>query len=557
VEASLLGEPVAEESEGPAPANAGDLPAEGIPAEEVQPAAAMTRGERLYGAHCAACHGEAGDGDGPAAAMLYPRPRDFREGNFRLVTTTNRVPSDSDLRRVLELGMPGSSMFPFDHLSEADLKALVVQVRSFLQQGVEDRLRGEAAEFGEELHPKDLEDALAALAEPGSPLEIPAGSQEAGGESVGRGRVLYAQNCAACHGETGKGDGAQEQKDESGMLIRPRDFTRGIFKGGREREQLFARIVLGAPGTPMPGSPALRPDEVDDLINFVLSLSDASVPSEAEHRRTRMIARRVPGLLPEAIPDPAWDVAEPTPIVVSPLWWREYDAPDLRVQAIHDGRSLAIRLSWRDETRDHSAIRPQDFPDKAAVQFFRGEHEPFLGMGAMGGEVDIWLWDASAQADLGGFADVESVYPDMAVDHYPFEEPSGGDGHPTARQSREFLSAWAAGNPRSDPTRPMPGSGHRASGFGTLTTHPIASQAVDGRGAWDEGRWGVVLRRPLRVDPDGGMVLAPGDRISIAFALWDGAARDRDGQKLVSIWHDLELEGDDAARSAPANGARR
>jgi hypothetical protein len=28
-------------------------------------------------------------------------------------------------------------------------------------------------------------------------------------------------------------------------------------------------------------------------------------------------------------------------------------------------------------------------------------------------------------------------------------------------------------------------------------------------------------------------------RVTIAFALWDGAARDRNGQKLVSIWHDL------------------
>ena len=39
-----------------------------------------------------------------------------------------------------------------------------------------------------------------------------------------------------------------------------------------------------------------------------------------------------------------------------------------------------------------------------------------------------------------------------------------------------------------------------------------------------------------------GLALAGGDHGSIAFALWDGAAHDRDGKKLVSIWHDLELE---------------
>ena len=44
---------------------------------------------------------------------------------------------------------------------------------------------------------------------------------------------------------------------------------------------------------------------------------------------------------------------------------------------------------------------------------------------------------------------------------------------------------------------------------------------------------------------------------SIGFALWDGAARDRGGQKLVSIWHDLDLEPGGATRTDRTNGARR
>jgi DMSO reductase family type II enzyme heme b subunit len=57
-----------------------------------------------------------------------------------------------------------------------------------------------------------------------------------------------------------------------------------------------------------------------------------------------------------------------------------------------------------------------------------------------------------------------------------------------------------------------------------------------------DGRWSVVLRRPLTVPPEAGVPLAAADRLSVAFALWDGAARDRNGQKFVSIWHDLHLE---------------
>ena len=50
------------------------------------------------------------------------------------------------------------------------------------------------------------------------------------------------------------------------------------------------------------------------------------------------------------------------------------------------------------------------------------------------------------------------------------------------------------------------------------------------------------FRRPLTVPAEGGVTLVAGDRLSIAFALWDGAARDRNGQKLVSIWHNLKVE---------------
>jgi dimethylsulfide dehydrogenase subunit gamma/complex iron-sulfur molybdoenzyme family reductase subunit gamma len=71
---------------------------------------------------------------------------------------------------------------------------------------------------------------------------------------------------------------------------------------------------------------------------------------------------------------------------------------------------------------------------------------------------------------------------------------------------------------------------------------PRLSQLVSATGKNREGRWTVILRRPLKVKAEDGIPLAPGDRLSIAFALWDGAAGDRNGQKLVSIWHDLQLD---------------
>src|SRR5262249_31380619 len=55
------------------------------------------------------------------------------------------------------------------------------------------------------------------------------------------------------------------------------------------------RVVLGMPGTPMPASTNLKPAEAADLIRFVLSLPEPGSEKRAEHRRTRVTARRCAG----------------------------------------------------------------------------------------------------------------------------------------------------------------------------------------------------------------------------------------------------------------------
>jgi hypothetical protein len=234
-----------------------------------------------------------------------------------------------------------------------------------------------------------------------------------------------------------------------------------------------------------------------------------------------------------------WQAASATRIVVSPLWWRNYPEPDLTVAAVHDGRAVALRLTWRDATRDDRPVRPQDFEDMAAAQFVKGPSEPFLGMGAADVAVELWLWQASWSA--GGHADMETRYPNMAVDFYPFEKPGGGP-HTLDRQPPEYITAKAAGNPRSDPNWGITASGLGARGFGSVTFRPRASQLLSAKGEWKDDRWTVTLRRPLAVPAEAGLTFASGERVSVAFALWDGAARDRNGQKLVSIWHNLVLE---------------
>lgn len=497
-------------------------------------AGAADEGTRLYERLCSSCHGADGDGAGPAARFLYPKPRNFRQEPFRLVSTTNLIPSDDDLMHTLEHGMPGSSMFSFAHVSLDGRKALIAHIRGLVRQGLEDRIKREAAEFGETPDPKEMAEMVKERTQPGTSLEPPKEWPADDAASLARGRELYVKaTCAACHGDTGKGDGVQVQKDEMGMPIRPRDYTRGVFKGGRDRDPLFARITLGVPGTPMPSSPALKPAEIADLVHYIQSLSDPSTEARMVHKRTTIRASKAPAPLAETIPDAAWEAAAASPIVVSPLWWRDEFEADLKVQALHDGKDLAVRLSWKDATRNGRAIHLDEFPDMAAIQLFQGTDEPFLGMGAKDAPVEAWLWNAAAQTDLEEFADVDTAYPNMSVDAYQFETKAEGPRpHATDRQSKEFITAWAAGNPRSDPTRPLAGSEIEAVGPGSVTLRPPVAQGVKAHGEWKDGRWTVVLRRTMENGSSG--------RVSIAFALWDGAVRDRNGQKLVSIWHDLE-----------------
>src|SRR5262245_49349468 len=83
-----------------------------------------TTGAQPYTQHCAACHGPKGDGKGIAAQYLFPKPRDFRAGRFRLVSTSNNVPTPEDIRTVLRRGMPGSSMPPWPKLNDDQVKLL-------------------------------------------------------------------------------------------------------------------------------------------------------------------------------------------------------------------------------------------------------------------------------------------------------------------------------------------------------------------------------------------------------------------------------------------------
>ena len=89
--------------------------------------------------------------------------------------------------------------------------------------------------------------------------------------SAGRGKALYADNCASCHGSSGAGDG----RDASGLERRPPDFTDSAFMRDETPDDFFLVISLGRRQAAMPSwEESLSVQQRWDLVSYVWSLRD-------------------------------------------------------------------------------------------------------------------------------------------------------------------------------------------------------------------------------------------------------------------------------------------
>ncbi|MBI4455297.1 MAG: c-type cytochrome [Acidobacteria bacterium] len=492
----------------------------------------LALGKQTYEKNCSPCHGLTGDGQGTAAYLLYPKPRNFVLAKFRLVSTWDYTPTDEDLFRTLSRGMPGSAMPSWAHLTEETRWALVHYIRTFAQNPIK---------IGPDHQPTGVSDT------PTGHIQVPPEPPDTA-EAKLHGRQLFVTSCAGCHGPLGKGDGQQEQEDSEGFPLRPRDLTAGVFKGSPESQEVYKRVVAGLPGSPMPASLHLYGKDAWDVVHFVRSLSSDEQRSHMEMKRFRITATRVKQL-PNHPDDGMWRSTPSVNLHLMPLWWRDNRPEILTVQALHDGKEIAIQLVWPDSTHDHTAMRPQDFRDAAAAEFSLTSDPPFFGMGGEASHaqaVNIWMWKSERQADLEpAFQDLDKVYPNIGIDSYPnllrspLEQPTRRAL--TLESDPAFVTGWGAKNIVSDPTRKSPVEDLAARGFGTLKARPMVDQQVNASGVYTTGSYRVVLRRTLGGKGRDSVSIRPGATIPVAFAVWDGSAADRDGKKSITIWQDLYI----------------
>ena len=214
---------------------------------------AAERGRALFENACATCHGLRGDGNGPSAGPLDPKPRDFTQGIYKWRSTeSGSLPLDGDIFRTISRGVPGTGMVAWGELlSTSDRWDLVEYLRTLT-----DRFEEEGVE----------EDEIIAVPEP----------VLATAETVARGKEVYtASKCWECHGESGRGDGpsASTLEDSWGRPIRPFDFTTGQYRCGSGDRAVYRTFFTGLNGTPMPGySYTISEEDRWPLVHYVRSL---------------------------------------------------------------------------------------------------------------------------------------------------------------------------------------------------------------------------------------------------------------------------------------------
>jgi cytochrome c553 len=89
----------------------------------------VTAGKAKFNQLCATCHGMTGQGDGPAAAAMNPKPRSFADAEWQAST------SDERIAEVTKKGGAGTGLSPAmpplgASLSDADMANLIAFIRS-------------------------------------------------------------------------------------------------------------------------------------------------------------------------------------------------------------------------------------------------------------------------------------------------------------------------------------------------------------------------------------------------------------------------------------------
>ncbi len=486
-------------------------------------------GKDLYKLRCEVCHGEQGAGDGVAADLMYPRPRDFSLALFKYKTSPGtRLPRDEDLFNTIKHGLVGTAMPGWGIkgravLTDEQISSLIPVIKGFdvtVAWAPED---ADDEAFDDDGFYTKTDFRVVADVEP---LDGRIAYSE---ESVAIGKEAFKKSCTECHGDEGRGNilSGKKLEDDWGNRIWPRNLTKPWTWRAtqspdvteRERDQtielIYTRLSIGIPGTPMPAHRAIEEGNKDPvslenrwhIANFVYSLRDTTVQLDDAPVVTSM---KIEGGLPDSLEDERWIQAPAVTLQLVPNVIKEErlftplnDA--VTVRTLYDDKEIAFLLEVGDRTKSRPGIKYftelqdeslQMQPDAVAIQFPHEDaymsspmvKKPLYRHGDAKHKTTIWYWNAGS---------VNPKREPMAV----LLDGSGPDKKLMPREKDTSLSA---------------------------------------NGVWKDGRWRVLMKRP-RFTADGDLLFDEGQFIPISFANWDGSNGEIGSKHTLTTWYWLVL----------------
>jgi mono/diheme cytochrome c family protein len=508
----------------------GDLP-------PLPPADMIEAGKRVYFTKCVWCHGVDGAGDGPAADRLWPRPRNFNQGTFKIRHTASGelplfdyrkpTPGQNDLFETVTHGLPGSAMPSWEGILTEEQR---LQALSFVtSQLIKDR----------KFDDKETETQTVLQLDSIKPIAY-------GKESIEKGAQLVVdKKCVECHGANGRGDGnAFNLKDDWGFAIQPANWHKcWNFRGSRQDpynvKNIFRTFSTGVNGTPMPSfADNTTVEERWHIANFVNSLCERNSDGDpldidplTDKPKVNFVIRSGPveGAISDDPENEMWQKRERRIVLFGGQITHKprnfvNRIDDVWIKSVYNDKEIVFLFQWDDRTESKADKLPFQ-PTEVNLDAYGIKEQP-----PKTGEPESI---AANQNKYTVYNDAFAVqFPVKWQELPPPEKPRylwGDQKYPVD------IVKWEA----DGSLRAFTGTGWDQD-FEDRDDYNDKIKIM--KAEWKDGLWTLMIKRPLKNDYDEDTYFESGKYIPSVFFAWDGHNGDVGRKMAVSAFYYTILE---------------